>query len=100
VAIRTFARVSDPWDPKKAEANLRKHEVGFPEAMTVDDDEFRLTHRDLAHSAGEPRFNVIGLSAKGRILFVVCTYRRGRMRPISARRATKRERHGYLNGTR
>jgi uncharacterized DUF497 family protein len=92
--------VSEPWNREKAEANLRKHGVGFTEAMTVDDDDFRLTTRDLAHSAGETRWNVIGTSAKGRILFVVCTYRRGRMRPISARRATKRERNGYLNGTR
>jgi uncharacterized protein len=92
--------VSEPWDPEKAEANLRKHGVGFPEAMTVDDDDFRLSDRDLAHSGTEARFHVIGTSAHGRILFVACTYRHGRMRPISARRATKRERHGYLNRTR
>jgi hypothetical protein len=95
VPVATFARVSEPWDPAKAEANLRKHGVGFPEAMTVEDDDFRLTDRDLAHSAAEARWNVIGTSAKGRILFVVCTYQRGKMRPISARRATKRECHEY-----
>jgi uncharacterized DUF497 family protein len=92
--------VSEPWDPDKAEANLRKHGVGFPEALTVDDDDFRLSVRDLTHSATEARFKVIGTSHAVRILFVACTYRHGRMRPISARRATKRERHDYLNGSR
>jgi uncharacterized protein len=87
--------VSEPWDPEKAEANLRKHGVGFPEAMTVDDDEHRWSRDDVAHSTSERRFRVVGMSDHLRVLFVACTYRHGRMRPISARRATKRERHEY-----
>jgi uncharacterized DUF497 family protein len=90
--------VSEPWDPAKAAANLRKHSVGFPEAMTVDDDDHRLTTPDFAHSVGEERFHVIGRSAKGRVLHVTCTYRNHMMRPISARRATKREQHEYRYG--
>ena len=39
---------------------------------------------------------VIGESIRGRLLFVVITtYSEGKMRIISARRATKRERHAY-----
>ena len=87
--------MSEPWDPAKAEANLRKHGVGFPEATTVDEDDFAWSREDAEHSAGEQRYRVIGISERGRLLFVACTYRHGRMRPISARRATKRERHGY-----
>ena len=85
--------MSEPWDPEKAEANLRKHGVGFPEATTVDEDEHAWFREDVAHSAGEQRHRVVGTSDQDRVLFVACTYRHGRMRPISARRATKRECH-------
>jgi uncharacterized protein len=87
--------VSDPWDPEKAEANLRKHGVGFPEAMTLEDDQSAWWESDDEHSATEPRFIVVGMSHRGRLLCVACSHRSGRMRPISARRATKRERHEY-----
>ena len=87
--------MSDPWDPEKAETNLRKHGVGFPEATTVDEDEHGWTREDVPHSTSEQRYRVVGISELGRVLPVVCTYRHGRMRPISARRATKRERHEY-----
>jgi uncharacterized DUF497 family protein len=51
---------------------------------------------DPKHSFGEPRFIVIGESISGRLLFVVVTSdAEGKMRIISARRATKRERHVY-----
>ena len=92
--------MSEPWDPEKAEANLRKHGVGFPEAMTVENDPIRLTLKDYLHSIDEERLTVIGMSRLGRLLRVTCTYRHGRMRPITARRATKRERNDYLRGTR
>jgi uncharacterized DUF497 family protein len=92
--------VSEPWDPEKAEANLRKHGVGFPEAMTVERDPRLLMTEDRLHSLDEERWIVIGVSNRGRVLRVTCTYRNGRMRPITARRATKRERHEYFRGTR
>ncbi len=43
------------WDPRKAEANLRAHGIGFAEAVTVLEDAFALTHEDL-DSVGEQRF--------------------------------------------
>ena len=92
--------MSEPWDPRKAEANLRKHGVGFPEAMTVERDPRLLMTEDLPHSLGEQRWILVGISGHGTLLCVTCTYRHGRMRPISARRATKRERNDYLRGTR
>ncbi len=53
---------------------------------------------DNAHSATEKRERLIGQSLDGRLLVVTFTRRRGTIRLISARRATKRERHGYENG--
>ena len=95
MGVPTFARVSEPWDPEKAEANRRKHGVGFPEAVTLEDDQFAWWRNDDEHSTTEGRFIVVGTSHVGRILFVACTKRHDRMRPISARRATKRERPEY-----
>jgi uncharacterized protein len=92
--------VSEPWDPKKAETNLRKHGVGFPEAATLERDPRLMMTEDRLHSLDEERWVVIGVSNRGRVLRVTCTYRDGRMRPITARRATKRERNEYFRGTR
>lgn len=89
--------MSEPWDPEKARANLRKHKVGFPEAKTLEDDQSAWWRSDDDHSGSEARLIVVGTSSAGRILFVACTYRNGRMRPITARRATKRECHEYLS---
>jgi len=43
------------WDDAKAEGNLRKHGVAFPEAMSVLADPLALTRFDEAHSAEQDR---------------------------------------------
>jgi len=83
------------WDPAKAETNLRRHGVAFEEAVTVFGDPLSLTIGDSLHSAGEHRFIIAGRSQQGRILVVVHTERGERIRIISARRATKRERRQH-----
>ncbi len=92
--------MSEPWDPAKAHANLRKHGVGFPEAVTIERDSRLLRRVDTLHSLTEERWILIGTSNRGRILRMTCVYRRGSIRPITARRATKRERDEYIHGTR
>lgn len=81
------------WDPNKAASNLRKHGVRFAEAMTVFEDEAMLTMVD--DQSREERFVALGLSSLGRILVVVYTTRRERIRIISARKATRNERAEY-----
>lgn len=51
------------WDPKKAEANLAKHEVSFEEALTVFGDSFARIFPDDEHSVEEFREIIIGHSA-------------------------------------
>lgn len=89
------ARVQFVWDPAKAAANLRKHRVSFHEAATVLQDELSTTFPDERHSTLEERFVTIGVSMRGRLLVVVHTERAGKIRVISARRATRRERGFY-----
>lgn len=81
------------WDPNKAASNLRKHGVRFAEAMTVFEDDVMLTMPDS--ELDEERFVAIGLSSLGRVLVVVYTTRIERIRIISARNATRKERAEY-----
>ena len=86
------------WDPEKAEANLRKHGVSFEEAATVFLDPLAVTYPDPDHSDEEDREITIGHSGKQRVLFVSHCQRGDRIRLLSARKATQRERKGHEEG--
>lgn len=83
------------WSPEKAEANLNKHGVSFPEASTVFDDPLSITVFDPDHSADEDRFIIIGASHAGHLLMVAHTERGDTIRIISARPLTRAERKAY-----
>ena len=85
-------------DPNKAAANVGKHGVTFDEAATVFGDSLSLTVYDPDHSYDEDRYITMGTSADGRLLIVSHTDRDDRIRIISARKATRRERKVYENG--
>ena len=86
------------WDPKKAASNLRDHKVTFEEGSSVFGDSLAITFDDPDHSEGESRLLTFGLSEQGRLLVVSHTERRGVVRIISARRATRAERRIYEEG--
>lgn len=86
------------WDPAKAAANVKKHGVSFEEAASVFLDPSALTFWDPDHSAEEDREITIGRSARQRVLFVAHAPREDRIRIISARRATSKERRQYEEG--
>lgn len=83
------------WDPRKAESNLKKHGVSFEEAITAFGDPSSMNMSDPDHSESEQRFIVLGTSARLRPVVVSYTERRPRTRIISARLATRQERHQY-----
>ena len=83
------------WNRSKAEINLQKHGVSFAEASTVFDDFWQENYPDPAHSVGEMRYICLGISDKGRVLFVSYTERPDHYRFISAREATKQEARKY-----
>jgi uncharacterized DUF497 family protein len=84
------------WDPRKEQANLRKHGVGFIEATSVFSDPLARIFADEMHSVDEPREIIVGHSRAGRLLLVCFTEpERDRVRIISARRATGKELHDY-----
>lgn len=83
------------WDPRKAFNNMDKHGVSFEEAATVFHDPHFITVIDEEHSTDEERFITIGLSSQGRLLMLAHTDRGGRIRIISARKATRKEAQFY-----
>ena len=86
------------WDPRKARANLRLHGVSFEEAIAVFLDPLAITYEDPDHSDEEEREITIGLAGKNLIVFVSHCERGERIRIISARRATRKERGQYEEG--
>ena len=83
------------WNPAKADSNVSKHGVSFDEAATAFGDPLSITIADPDHSADEDRFVLMGESYAGRLVVVVHTERGERIRIISARLATRRERLSY-----
>jgi hypothetical protein len=69
--------------------------VSFEEAETVPGNALARWLPDQIRLDREDRSVVIGLSVLGRLLLVVTSERGPRPRIISARRASKRERHAY-----
>ena len=88
------------WDDAKAQSNLRKHSVSFAQAASVILDPLALTVFDSIHSETEERWFTLGQTHEGRLLAVSHTYQviepnNVKIRLISARDATRRERRQY-----
>jgi uncharacterized DUF497 family protein len=83
------------WDEQKAKTNQIKHGISFDEAITIFDDPLSLNFNDPDYSRGEDRYIIIGLSNQGRLLFVSHTDRNNRIRLISARLLTPKEKRYY-----
>jgi len=86
------------WDPKKAEANLRKHGIDFNEAAAVFSDTLSSTFPSQDHSENEARFLPIGSSPNQQTLVVAHTEDDNVIRIISARLATSQEKRFYEKG--
>lgn len=90
------------WDPKKAEANLRKHGIRFEDAVRVFDDPFAMATCDRIEN-GELRWQTIGLVGGYLMILVAHTLRLEEaggevIRIVSARRADRTERKRYELG--
>jgi uncharacterized DUF497 family protein len=86
------------WAAAKAKANVQKHDVSFEQAATVFLDGLALTFPDPYHSGEEEREITIGCTKGHQVVFVSHCRRGDRVRIISARKATRRERGQYEEG--
>jgi uncharacterized DUF497 family protein len=86
------------WDPKKAAANQKKHGIAFSEAATVFGDPLAITFMDPDHSINEQRYITFGRSDNNHLLVIAHAESGNRVRIISTRRMTRRERRIYEEG--
>lgn len=80
------------WDSHNRDKNWKKHQVTDREAEEVFSKGLFL---GPVKSAQEERFSVIGKTTQGRTLFVVYTLRGEKIRVISVRDASRKERASY-----
>jgi uncharacterized protein len=102
-------KIDADWDPNKAIINERRHDgIRFVDAATVLADPLALTVFDHTHSDTEERWFTLGRTRDGQLLAVSHTLHETmddetkepllRVRIISARHATRRERTQYEDG--
>ncbi len=86
------------WDKHNTEKNLKKHNVTSNECEEAFFNE-ALIALDTKHSYNEERYFIMGITNAGRLLFVVYTIRRNKVRVISVRDMNKKERKIYHEKT-
>jgi hypothetical protein len=87
------------WDEANLAKNWEKHRVTPWECEQVFFNVPLVVADDLAHSTVEPRYYVLGQTDAERRLFIVFTIRRRRIRIISARDMSPKERRTYRDQT-
>lgn len=91
-----FAQVDGfEWDEGNATKNWQKHRVTQKECEAVFFNWPLLLAPDVAHSQLERRFYVLGQTTAERKLFVAFTLRGTKIRVISARDMSRKEREVY-----
>ena len=80
------------WDDGNRDKNQLKHGVAWWECEELFFNQPLYVLPDAKHSAAEPRFYALGITRLDRPLFVVFTRRKNKIRVISAREMSKKER--------
>lgn len=94
-------RVSAPefegfdWSGGNADKNWKRHGVAPAEAEQVFFNTPLLLGDDSTHSGAERRFYALGQTDEGRALFIAFTMRGRRLRVVSARDMSRKERKAY-----
>jgi hypothetical protein len=83
------------WDQGNTEKNWVKHDVHYRECEEVFTNVPLLLSLDVAHSQKEKRFFALGHTNQSRFLFVAFTVRKNKIRVISARNMSKKEKRAY-----
>lgn len=83
------------WDENNREKNWEKHGVLASECEEVFFNLPLLLQPDPSHSQKEPRYYVLGHTVLDRRLFIAFTLRENKIRVISARDMSRKERNIY-----
>jgi len=93
--MKTIKIVEFDWDRGNRDKNYQKHKVSFKEAEDVFFNRPLKVFKDKKHSQVEERFIALGKSDSERKLFITFTIRRNKLRVISARDQSRKERKIY-----
>lgn len=96
---KIFSEFDFDWDTYNIDKIWKKHKVRFSEAEEVFFDINLIILPDPTHSIAEERYIALGKTKTGNPLFVVFTERYGKIRIISARNMSKKERGKYYEQT-
>lgn len=83
------------WDHGNQDKNFLKHGVRNQECEEAFFDQKKKILRDTLHSGKEIRYVLLGKTQNWRVLFVIFTIRRTKIRIISARDLNKKELYLY-----
>jgi uncharacterized DUF497 family protein len=84
------------WDNGNLNKSTAKHGVGLTEVESVFELKMAVPlGRQITPAVDEERLCIVGPSTDGRMLSIVFTLRDGRVRPISGRPASRKERGLY-----
>jgi len=87
------------WDPEKDRLNRERRGLSFAEAATVFLDPLAATVPDDRYPYDEFRFRTTGYTSTARLVIVAHADRGERVRIVSAREATGKERRQYEQRT-
>jgi len=85
------------WDDGNINKNWLKHEVSPAECEQIFFNRPLVIQDDIKHSEAEKRFYALGRTDAKRNLFIAFTVRKKRIRVISARDMSRKEREVYSN---
>ncbi|MEK7580854.1 MAG: BrnT family toxin [Patescibacteria group bacterium] len=83
------------WDQGNIDKNLNRHDVRDREAEEAFHGSFDLIFEDVKHSLKETRYMILGETRENRRIAVFFTVRNDKIRIISARDMSKKERRDY-----
>ena len=83
------------WDKGNINKNLKRHEVTNQGAEEVFSNDPKFIFEDTKHSVKEKRFGLFGQTNEGRKLSIIFTKRKDKVRIVTARDMSRKERKAY-----
>ena len=83
------------WNRGNIDKNWKRHQVDFRECEEIFFNQPLLINPDEKHSKKERRFQALGKTDRERRLFIVFVIRGGKVRIISARDQSRKEKNQY-----
>jgi len=90
-----FSCISFDWDDANSRKNWNKHQVTPSECEQIYFNKPLILKNDIDHSGYETRFYALGKTDESRKLFIAFTVRNDKIRVISARDMSRKEREVY-----